>query len=95
MKQQFSKSDQTFVVTGIASYVNVLTPRAAVEGAEPKYSMQLIIDKNDKDSLKAAEKGVQAAKENSIATFGGKIPSNLKLPLPEGNVRNKNLESFS
>lgn len=94
MKQQFSKSDQTFVVTGIASYVNVLTPRAAVEGAEPKYSMQIIIDKDDRKSLDAAEKGVEAAKQNSIATFGGKIPSNLKLPFRDGDEERGDLPEY-
>jgi hypothetical protein len=83
MKQQYSKSDQTITATGIASYFNGTKARAAVEGAEPKFSTQLIV--TDEKSINAINHAVEAAKHNGIGIFGGKIPPTLKLPLRNGN----------
>ena len=33
------------------SYVNAFTPRAAQEGAQPKYSVTLLIPKTDKNTI--------------------------------------------
>lgn len=87
---------ETKVITGKVrfSYANVFEPKAAQEGAEPKYSVSLIIDKNDKKTLKAIEKAIEAAIEAGKAKFGGKIPKNLKLPLRDGDEEREDDENY-
>jgi len=57
-------------------------PKAAVEGAKPKYSVTLILPKNDPQvpSVKAA---IKAAKEDK---FGTKTIAGLKNPLRDGDA---------
>ena len=46
-------NNKTKVVTGIVrlSYANVWEPKAVTEGAKEKYSVSLIIPKDDKETL--------------------------------------------
>jgi hypothetical protein len=78
---------ETKVITGKVrfSYANVFEPKAAQEGGEPKYSVSILIPKEDKKTLKKIAKAIEAAKEAGKAKFGGKIPNNLKLPLRDGD----------
>lgn len=77
----------TKVVTGKArlSYAHLLEPAAIEEGQDKKYSVSLIISKDDKKTLAAIEKAVNAAKEEGKGKWGGKIPAKLKLPLRDGD----------
>ena len=61
------------------SYLNVFEPKA-INGGDEKYSVSLIIPKTDTKTIKAVNNAVEAAKQAGISKFGGKIPSNLKLP---------------
>lgn len=57
-----------------ASYAHVFTPQADDNGNE-KYSVALLIDKNDTETIELIEKAYQNALEEGKATkFGGKIP---------------------
>lgn len=72
------------VVTGICrfSYVNLDKPRAPKIGAEPKYSIMLLIPKSDTatvDAIKAAQK---AAAEK---TWGNKVPKVIAYTLRDGD----------
>lgn len=75
------------VVTGKVrfSYLNAFEPRA-VEGGTPKYSVSLIIPKNDKKTLNEIKAAIETAKKEGAAKFGGKVPPNLKTPLRDGDV---------
>lgn len=76
-----------FVVTGKVrlSYTHVWQP-ASINGSEPKYSVSLIIPKDDAATLDRIEKAVTAAQElGRTSKWGGKIPKNLKLPLRDGD----------
>lgn len=68
-----------------ASFVHVFEP-ASVNGSEPKYSCSFIIPKTDTATIAAIRAAIEEAKQEGIAKFGGKIPSNLKLPLRDGDI---------
>ncbi len=80
-------NQETKVVTGEVrfSYLSVWEPKS-INGSEPKYSVSLLIPKSDTATLKAINKAIEAAKQNGIAKFGGKLPANLKLPLRDGDA---------
>lgn len=77
----------TNIVTGVVrlSYLNVFKPRAIQEGAEPKYSVCLLIPKTDKETLRSIKAACEAARMASASVFGGKVPEKLKLPLHDGD----------
>lgn len=82
--------NSTKVVTGKVrfSYANVFEPKAVNEGEEPKYSVCVIISKDDKKTLDAIRKAIEAAKQAGkakIADKNGRIPSNIKTPLRDGD----------
>lgn len=80
------KLNDTKVVTGKVrfSYLHVFEPQS-INGSEPKYSVSLIISKDDKETIAAIEKAIDNAKTAGITKFGGKIPANLKTPLRDGD----------
>lgn len=76
-----------FVVTGKVrlSYAHVWQP-ASINGSDPKYSVSLIIPKDDAGTLDRIEKAVKAAQElGRTDKWGGTIPKKLKLPLRDGD----------
>ncbi len=80
-------NQETKVITGEVrfSYLNVWEPKKIDDDSEPKYSVSLLIPKSDTATIKAINKAVEAAKQNGITKFGGKIPAKLKLPLRDGD----------
>lgn len=86
----------TKVVTGLVrfSYAHVFEP-ASINGGDEKYSVSILIDKNDTKTIKAVENAIEAAKQNGIAKFGGKIPANLKLPLRDGDEEREDDENYA
>ena len=81
------KNDKTKMVTGTVrlSYANVWEPKA-INGVE-KYSVSIIINKDDYNTLEKINKAVDAAIEEGIKKFPGAMTdkSILKLPLRDGN----------
>ena len=79
----------TKVVTGVVrlSYANVWEP-ASINGGTPKYSVSLIIPKDDEKTLAAINAAIDAAIQDGVSKFGGKIPNRaaLKLPLRDGDI---------
>ena len=68
------------------SFANIFEPKS-INGSEPKYSVSCLIPKDDKKTLLAIHKAVEAAKEDGkVRKWGGKIPPNLKLPLRDGDI---------
>ena len=70
-----------------ASYAHIAEPVSA-NGCEPKYSMSIIIPKDDTETLNMIDTAIDKAIEAGINKFGGKRPSKgmLKLPLRDGDV---------
>ena len=82
--------NSTKVVTGKVRfcYVNVFEPTAMNEGDTPKYNICILIPKNDAKTLDKINKAIEAAKQAGkakLADKNGKIPSNIKLPLRDGD----------
>jgi len=87
----------TKVVTGKVrfSYAHVFEPKAIVEGAEEKYSVALLIPKEDTKTLGKIDKAIKAALEAGKAKFGGKIPKNYKSPLRDGDEEREDDEAYA
>lgn len=86
-------SNNTKVITGAStrwSYVSVLSPKS-INGSTPKYSISLIVPKDDKKTLAAIEAAIQAAYDEGAAKLKGSsraVPalSALKTPLRDGDA---------
>lgn len=66
------------------NYANIFEPKS-VNNSEPKYSVSLIIDKEDSDTLAVARGAIKNAVETGTGKWGGKVPRNLKTPLRDGD----------
>ena len=88
----------TKVVTGVVrlSYANVWEP-ASINGGTPKYSVSLIIPKDDEKTLAAINAAIDAAIKDGVSKFGGKIPNRaaLKLPLRDGDTERPDDEAYA
>ena len=84
-----NKTSNTKVVTGVVrlSYEHVWEP-SSVNGGTPKYSVSLIIPKDDLKTITAINTAIENAIKDGAAKFGGKIPPRgaLKLPLRDGDT---------
>lgn len=68
------------------SYVNIFRSRSFREGQDAKFSICLLIPKEDKAGIAKIRKAIDAAVEEGIASkWGGKKPKNLRLPLRDGD----------
>lgn len=80
----------TKVITGKVrfSYVNIFKSRAFQAGQDAKYSVCLLIPKEDKATIKKIKAAIDAAVQDGISSkWGGKKPANLKQPLRDGGRR--------
>lgn len=82
--------NRTKVITGKdtrLSYFNGWEPKS-INGGPEKYSVSLLIPKDDKETINAIEKAIDAAIEEGIGKFGGKKPNKaaIKLPLRDGDI---------
>lgn len=80
---------ETKVITGKVrlSYANLFEPKS-INGSDPKYSVSLIIDKDDKQQvaiIKTAIANAIEAGKTKLANKAGKVPANLKTPLRDGD----------
>ena len=81
----------TKIVTGKVrfSYAHVWEPDS-IDGGEPKYSVSVLIPKNDMATLQAIQAAINAAIETGKAKLANKagqvVPGALKLPLRDGDA---------
>lgn len=69
------------------SYVNIFRSRSFREGQDAKFSICLLIPKEDKAGLAKIQKAIDEAVQEGIASkWGGKQPKNLHLPLRDGDL---------
>ena len=83
-------NSKTKVITGIntrLSYFHGWEP-ASINGGAEKYSVSVLIPKDDTETINAINAAIDAAIEEGIAKFGGKKPNKaaIKLPLRDGDV---------
>ena len=79
----------TKVITGKVrfSYVNIFKSRAFQADQDAKYSVCLLIPKEDKATIKKIKAAIDAAVQDGISSkWGGKKPANLKQPLRDGDA---------
>ncbi len=89
MKKNNNQS-RTKVVTGADtrfSYFNGWEP-VSINGGAEKYSVSVLIPKDDTETINAINEAIDAAIEEGIAKFGGKKPNKnaIKLPLRDGDL---------
>lgn len=91
-----NKFNATKVVTGKVrfSYLHVFEPNS-INGGEPKYSVSLIIPKSDRDTISKIENAIEIAKEAGKAKWGGRIPSNIKMPLRDGDEERPDDDNYA
>ena len=85
-----AKNNATKVITGIntrLSYFHGWEP-VSINGGTEKYSVSVLIPKDDKETIDAINAAIDAAIEEGIAKFGGKKPKReaIKLPLRDGDI---------
>lgn len=83
------KPASTKVITGTVrlSYEHVWEP-TSINGSKPKYSVSLIIPKEDTATLAKIDAAIDEAIRQGAQKFGGKAPNKaaLKLPLRDGDI---------
>jgi len=75
------------IITGKvrASFVHLFEAQS-VNGSEPKFSCSFIIPKSDTETVNAIKAATEAARQEGVPKWGGKVPANLKLPLRDGDI---------
>lgn len=88
-------NNKTKVITGKVrfSYLNAWEPKS-INGGDEKYSVSLIISKEDTTTINEIKAAIEVAKQDGKAKFGGKIPANLKLPLRDGDIDRPDDEAY-
>lgn len=59
-----------------------------------KYSMTALISKDDQETIDRIYDAIDYVKEHSLNKWGGRVPSNLKLPLHDGDEEKPGNKSF-
>lgn len=89
MSAAATTNKDTRVVTGKRtrlSYVHLWEPYAHNETQEPKFSVVLLIPKDDKETVSKIRKAIDAALENGkTGTFKGKVPADPKITFRDGD----------
>ncbi len=67
------------------SYLHALEPKAA-PGGKPKYSVSMLIPKENTELKKRIDAAIQVAIVAGVSKWGGKRPKNLKLPIRDGDA---------
>lgn len=76
------------------SYLHCWEPDS-VNGGDPKYSVSAIIPKSDTKTVNAIKAAIEQAKKDSVSKWGGKVPTNLKLPLRDGDINRPDDEAYA
>lgn len=90
-------NNTTKVITGKVrlSYAHIFQPQS-INGGDEKYSVSLLIPKEDKETLRKIKAAIEAAKQLGISNkWGGKEPANLKLPLRDGDVERPDDDAYA
>lgn len=85
-----NNSNKTKVITGVntrLSYFYGWEP-VSINGGAEKYSVSVLIPKDDEETVKAVNVAIDAAIEEGISKFGGKKPNKvaIKTPLRDGDL---------
>jgi hypothetical protein len=77
----------TRIVTGEVrfSYVNLLKPRASMQGGEEKYSVTILVPKSDVATKQRIDAAIEAAKQLGKTKWNGVIPPMVNIPVHDGD----------
>lgn len=75
------------------SYLYCFQPNVSSEYGE-KYSVSAIIPKSDIKTIESIMRAVDQTKKDHASKWNGKIPSNLKIPLRDGDLERPNDEAY-
>lgn len=96
MKSFIKEGSNTAAIIGPVrfSYANVFEPKS-INNGDPKYSVSLIINKDDTHTLNIIKSCIHAAlEEGKSSKFGGKIPPVYKNPLRDGDMERPDHEEY-
>jgi len=79
------------------SYCHLFTPEAVAVGAEKKYSVSVIIPKSNNKLVAKIKQAINAALQMGVAsaTFKGKMPTNWRNPLRDGDIDKADDEAYA
>ena len=78
------------------SYAHLFTPVCAPGSDTAKYSVSVLIDKSDRETLSRIKAAVEQAKKDGMTSkWGGKIPNKLHLPLRDGDEDRPDDENYA
>ncbi|TGV21992.1 DUF2815 family protein, partial [Mesorhizobium sp. M00.F.Ca.ET.186.01.1.1] len=83
-----SNQDPKRVVTGKVrlSYVHLFTPRAGLNGGEPKFSVTLLIPKSDVATKQRIDAAISAAVQEAVGSkWNGVRPPVIAMPIHDGD----------
>lgn len=77
------------------SFANIWEAKS-INGGDEKYSVSLLIPKDDKATLAKIKKAIDAAKEVAKEKkWNGKIPPSLKIPMHDGDIDRPDDENYA
>jgi hypothetical protein len=78
------------------SYVHVFEPTAMEGSDKKKYSVSILIPKENTALVEQIKAGIEAAKKQGLTDkWGGKLPANLKMPLRDGDIEKTDNEGYA
>jgi len=85
----------TKVITGKVrlSYEH-LFEASAMAGNDPKFSVCVLISKDDTETISCVREAIGEAEQNGLAKLGGKIAKNIKIPLRDGDIDHEGDEAY-
>ena len=83
------------IIRGRICYAHIFELFAFKAGQQEKYSLCMLIDKNDTETVKKVKAAIDAALEDGIQRkWGGKAPSKPQLPLRDGDKERDDKPEF-
>lgn len=80
----------TKVITGkcLLSYAHLFKPQAGISGGDEKYSVSLVIPKDDKATIEKIERAIEKAIKEGVGRYGAKFGkgANFRTPLRDGDT---------
>ena len=80
----------TKVITGkcLLSYEHLFKAQEGIGGGDPKYSVSLVIPKNDKGTIEKIERAIAKATKEGVGRYGAKFGkgANFRTPLRDGDT---------
>lgn len=86
MKTILKNGTRVIIANARLSYANIFEPRKGLNGDEEKYSVSILIDKSDTDTVEKINAAIaNATEDGKTRRWSGKVPKNLKTPLRDGD----------